>query len=105
MTGIDFGFGTLVAYSLLFLLLVPSLTILLINKIDYFGKSKNSTKNIFNIIFFILFGYFTLLIIRKFHTVSFKFLLSYIILITFITFLLGIRKSSLLKLRKKRNNE
>ncbi len=94
MTGIDFGFGTLIAYSFFFLLFVPFLTVILINQFDYFGKFKSTTKNILNIIFFILFGYFTLLIIRNFHTSSFKFLLSYVSLITVIIFTIRLSKKA-----------
>jgi hypothetical protein len=86
MTGIDFGFGSLILYSLLFLLLVPSITIILINQFNCFIKLKIVAKSFLNIIFFIFFAYFTLLIIRTFHTSSFNFLLSYVSLITVIIF-------------------
>lgn len=88
MTGIDFGFGDLLAYSVICLLFVPLVTIIFINQINKFEKLESLTKYILNSIFFICFGYFTLLIIRNFHATSFKFLLSYIIIVTLLIFII-----------------
>ena len=90
MTGIDFGFGSLIGLSLLFLVLVPLVTILLMNQITCFLKMKCMTKTVVYGVVFIFLGYMTVILIRKFHVSSFKFLLSYIILITLLIFIVTV---------------
>lgn len=80
MTGINFGIGSLLAISLFYVFFVPIITIVLLNSFKFFNKYNESTKILIYTILFIFFFSVTFIIIRSFHSKSFKFLFFFIII-------------------------
>lgn len=82
MTGLDFGFGNLIALSLFFLMYIPSITVAMFSQFRRLEKLNELMTILIYILLFLLMSFFTLMIIRNFQASSFKYLAIYSVILT-----------------------
>jgi|GEM_PF-4296111 len=92
MTGIDFGFGTLIVYSIFFVIFIPFITTVLISDFIHI-KALGTNSYFLNCSIFILSAFLCFFIIRTFHSRSFAFLSIYSICIFILVCLRKISKT------------
>ncbi|RZJ64514.1 MAG: hypothetical protein EOO50_15435 [Flavobacterium sp.] len=90
MTGVDFGFGELLACAISLVILVPTLSVALIHRFRFYSKANLAI----NVLVFITVVVSTVLVIRKFGSNSFKFLLGYLLILALLRLLNPMKKKN-----------